>query len=122
MVIIFSTGRRAFVSSSTNQIKSMKQEVFSKYVEKVSEQFGITPQEMFSRSKKREYVDARHLLFYLCSVRPMRLSYIQNYLLMSGYKTQHSSILHGIDAAKKRMDEDPDYVRIANIIQQSVTI
>lgn len=100
----------------------MKQEVFSKYVDKVAEQFSITVSDMFSRSKKREYVDARQLLFYLCSVRPMRLSYIQRYLLMFGYKTQHSSIIHGIDAAKKRMEEDPDYVRIANIIQQSVTI
>lgn len=100
----------------------MKQEVFSKYVEKVSEQFGLTPEQMFSKSKKREYVDARHLLFYLCHSRPMKLSYIQKYLESIGYKTQHSSILHGIDTAKSKLAEDVDYVRVANNIQKSVTI
>ncbi len=115
-------GRREIVSSSTNQIKSMKQEVFLKYVEKVSEQFDITKEQMFSRSKKREYVDARQLLFYLCSNRPMRLSYIQKYLESNGYKTQHSSIIHGINSVKDKMSQDSDYVNIVNSIQQSVTI
>jgi len=100
----------------------MKQEVFSKYVDKVSSQFSISKEEMFSRSKKREYVDARQLLFYLCSIRPMRLGYIQKYLLEHGYKTQHSSIIHGIDAVKKRLADDSDYVRIVNGIEKSVTI
>lgn len=115
-------GRRRFVSSSTTQIKSMKQEVFGKYVEKVSSQFEITKDEMFSRSKKREYVDARQLLFYLCSIRPMRLNYIQKYLEEYGYKTQHSSIIHGIDAVKKRMEDDSDYLRIIDSISNSVKI
>lgn len=100
----------------------MKQDVFTKYVDKVSSQFAITKDEMFSRSKKREYVDARQLLFYLCSIRPMRLNYIQKYLEDNGYKTQHSSILHGIAAVKSRMQDDSDYVRIINNIEKSVTI
>jgi len=100
----------------------MKHEVFDKYVDKVSHQFAISKDEMFSRSKKREFVDARQLLFYLCSIRPMRLNYIQKYLLDHGYNTQHSSIIHGIEAVKKRMQEDSDYVRIVNNIEKSVTI
>jgi hypothetical protein len=49
------------------------------------------------------------------------LTYIQKYLEIYGYKTQHSSIIHGIDAAKTRLADDIDYARIVSTIQKSVT-
>ena len=51
----------------------------------------------------RERVDARHLLYYLCSKRPMRITYIQKYMKANGYNINHSSIIHGINVMKKLM-------------------
>ena len=48
----------------------MKQEIFNKYVKKVCQLFDLTNEEVFTKSKMRERVDARHLLYYLCSKRP----------------------------------------------------
>ena len=56
----------------------MKHDVFNQYVERVSDLFGVSRDEMFSKSKKRECVDARHLVYYLCNKRPMQITYIQN--------------------------------------------
>lgn len=90
----------------------MKHEAFNGYVDKVTKLFSIDKTTLFSKTKKREVVDARQMLYYLCSVRPMRISYIQRYLEANGYFVQHTSIIHGIRAIKKRMSEDPDYISI----------
>jgi len=90
----------------------MKHEVFNSYVDKITQLFSIDKQTLFSKTKKREVVDARHILYYVCSVRPMRISYIQRYLEANGYSVQHTSILHGIRTIKKKITEDPDYVSI----------
>ena len=59
----------------------MKQDVFNQYVDRVTDLYQIKKFELFSKSKKRELVDARHLLYYLCAKRPMKLIYIQKYKL-----------------------------------------
>ena len=43
----------------------MKEAVFNSYVGKVTSIFNISQKELFSKSKKRVLVDARHLLYYL---------------------------------------------------------
>jgi len=45
----------------------MKQDVFNQYSERVADVFHVTKEELFSKSKKPELVDARRLLYYLCS-------------------------------------------------------
>jgi len=90
----------------------MKHEAFNNYVDKITNLFSIDKNTLFSKTKKREIVDARHILYYLCSIRPMRISYIQRYLETNGYFVQHTSIIHGIKSIKKKMGEDPDYVSI----------
>ena len=55
----------------------MKRNIFNEYVEQVIELYGITKGELFQKSKVREIVDARHVLYYLCYNRPMKLKYIQ---------------------------------------------
>jgi len=100
----------------------MKQDVFNQYVEKVVDLFNITKDELFSKSKKRELVDARHLLYYLCSKRPMRLNYIQKYMSENGYVIQHSSVIHGISVIEERIKTDTDYISIVKEVEKAVFI
>ena len=100
----------------------MKHDVFNQYVERVSDLFGISKDEIFSKSKKRELVDARHLVYYLCSKRPMQVTYIQKYMNEAGYDIKHSSIIHGISAVEQKIAEDKDYVSVVKEVDRAVFI
>jgi chromosomal replication initiation ATPase DnaA len=100
----------------------MKQDIFNQYVDRVVDLFRISKEELFSKSKKREIVDARHLLYYLCHKRPMSITYIQKYMNESGYEIQHSSIIHGINSVSERVKEDADYMQIVKEIDKAVFI
>ena len=47
----------------------MKQKIFKYYALKISNEFDITLEEMFTQTKKGQIVDARQLLYYLCVKR-----------------------------------------------------
>jgi chromosomal replication initiator protein len=100
----------------------MKQDVFNQYVERVADLFGISKEDIFSKSKKREYVDARHLVYYLCSKRPMQIMYIQKFMNEAGYDIKHSSIIHGISAVEQKIAQDKDYVSIVKDMERAVFI
>ena len=100
----------------------MKHDVFNQYVERVSDLFGISKDEIFSKSNKRELVDARHLVYYLCSKRPMQVTYIQKYMNEAGYDIKHSSIIHGISAVEQKIAEDKDYVSVVKEVERAVFI
>lgn len=100
----------------------MKHDIFNQYVEKISDLFGISKDELFSKSKKRELVDARHLVYYLCSKRPMQITYIQKYMNEAGYIITHSSIIHGISAVEQKIAKDKDYVSVVNEVERAVLI
>jgi chromosomal replication initiation ATPase DnaA len=100
----------------------MKHEVFNQYVERVVDLFGITKEDFFSKTKKRAIVDARQLVYYLCSKRPMQVTYIERYMNEAGYEIKHSSIIHGISAVEKRMVEDKDYVSVVREVERAVFI
>lgn len=92
----------------------MKQDIFNQYVERITNRFGIKREELFSKSKKRELVDARHLLYYMCVKRPMRINYIQRYMADNGYDIQHSSIIHGVNMTISKIKNDKDYVDLVH--------
>lgn len=100
----------------------MKSDIFNQYVDRISDLFGITKEDLFSKTKKREVVDARYLLYYLCFNRPMTISYIQKYMLNNNYDIQHTTIMYGISTVDKRVKDDPDYLQIVKDIQKSVFI
>jgi len=95
----------------------MKTTIFNQYVERVCFLFNVEQELLFSKTKRRDVVDARHLLYYLCSVRPMRIVYIQEYMSENGYQINHSSIHHGISVVKEKMLADKDYVKEVNLIK-----
>jgi len=100
----------------------MKQEVFNQFVDRVSEKARISREDLFSRSKRRELTDARHLLYFLCSSRHMQISYIQKYMEESGYKVQHSSVIHGINSVENKVTKDADYRAIVKELNKSVSL
>lgn len=100
----------------------MKEDIFAQYSERICELFRISKEEMFSRSKKREVVDARHLLYYLCFRRPMSLRYIQKFLLNQGYDVKHSSIIHGIQSVTEKVGNDSDYASVVKDMEKAVFI
>jgi chromosomal replication initiation ATPase DnaA len=100
----------------------MKSDVFNQYVDRVSELYNVNKKDLFSKSKKREFVDARHLIYYLCSKRPIQISYIQKYMDDNGYKVGHSSVCHGIRSIQGKVDEDRDYKTIIKELDKAVFI
>ena len=100
----------------------MKVDIFNQYVERICDLFGIQRDEIFSKSKRRQLVDARYLLYYLCFKRPMTVSYIQKFVLDSGYITQHTTIIYGISTVEKIIKDDPDYLQVVKDIQKAVFI
>lgn len=90
----------------------MKEDVFNKYVEEVTRIFRITREQLFSKDKTTAIADARHMLYYLCYHRPMRLVYIQEYMKKNGYTIGHSAIIHGIRKVEEASKEDADYARL----------
>lgn len=98
----------------------MKHDIFNSYVNIISDRFDIPKEDLFKRTKRRDLVDARHLLYYLCAKRPMRIKYIQDYMTQNGYKINHSSVIYGIDSVAEKMKSDKDYVSIIRSIESSV--
>lgn len=100
----------------------MKIDVFNQYAERIAELFSIEKAQVFSKSKRRDIVDARHLLYYLCFKRPMSVAYIQRYMKENGYIIQHSSIIHGINIVTQRVKDDSDYMHVVKDIEKAVFI
>jgi chromosomal replication initiation ATPase DnaA len=98
----------------------MKKQIFNQYAQKIADLFGVDKQELFVKSKKRDLVDARHLLYYLCFHRPMKLISIQNFMDENGYNISHPSVIHGINTVEQRVAEDADYTSIIKSIEKSV--
>lgn len=96
----------------------MKEKVFDTYARKIADLFGLDVEDLFVKSKKRDVVDARQLLYYACSKRPMRVVYIQEFMKRNGYDIGHTSILHGINVAAKRAKSDRDYKRVVKSLDQ----
>jgi len=96
--------------------------IFKQYRSQVSELFDINEEEIFTKSKRRDIVDARQLLYFLCSERPMRVRYIKQYMDDNGYSVGHSTIIHGIKLVKERLSYDEDLGAIIKIIQSCVTV
>jgi chromosomal replication initiation ATPase DnaA len=100
----------------------MKQNIFNEYATKCADLFSISEELLFTKSKRRDIVDARYLLYYMCSERPMRIVYIQEYMFSKGYLINHSSIIYGINQVKQRLEGDGDYRKVIKQLKSCVTV
>ena len=94
----------------------MKKEIFDKYAYAIAKQFHLTLDQMMEKTRRRDCVDARQMLYYLCMERPIRISYIQRFMGDYGHSVSHSTIIHGYKKAKEMIDKDNDFKDIANEI------
>ncbi len=94
----------------------MKKEIFDAYAIAIAKQFHLTMDQMFDKTKKREIVDARQMLYYMCMERPIRISYIQRFMSEQGHSVSHSTIIHGYKKAKELIDNDKDFKQVVNDI------
>lgn len=100
----------------------MKKNVFDYFVKEVCKQFLINQEDLMTKSKRRDIVDARHLLYYLCFHRPMQIRYIQEYMGGYGYEVGHSTIIHGIDVVSDKFEEDEDYQKSIAEINNGIAV
>lgn len=95
----------------------MKKDIFDAYAVAIAKQFHLTLDQMFNKTKRREIVDARQMLYYLCMERPIRISYIQRFMEDQGHSVAHSTIIHGYKKAKELIDKDKDFQDVVTQIR-----
>ena len=71
----------------------MKRDIFEEYAVQVAKEFHLELDSLYKKSKQRNLVDARQILYLLCVDRPIRLSFIKfpiinNMLLQSQHHLQ----------------------------------
>lgn len=74
----------------------------------VTEHYGITPEELFTRTRKREIVFPRQLFFYLCCRYTKKSQdYIGKISERYGIKKyDHATVLHGRNSIQNYIDTD----------------
>jgi chromosomal replication initiation ATPase DnaA len=100
----------------------MKKEIFNQYYAIVCERYNINPDELFGSGRKANVAEARHMLYFLCQRRNMRITFIQQCLDERGVKVAHPNVIHGTRTIQKLVDTDKDYARMVDAITDSVTI
>lgn len=90
----------------------MKRQIYEEIFNEISNHFELTKEEILTHTKKREIVDARQVIYYVCVNRGMRISHIQSYLKQDGYNVTHSTIINGIKMVDSNINQDEDYKKI----------
>ena len=98
----------------------MKSDLFNKYAAAISDISGIRTSDIFSKNKARAVADARNLLYYMCKKRMMTPAYIRKYMSDKGYDTGFFPIAYGIKSVEKKLDSDPDYNSIVELVDKKV--
>lgn len=105
-----------------SSIKIMKKEILERYTDKIVELFRVSKKDFFSKTKKKELVDARQLLYFIAKDRQINVVYIQDYMIENGHDICHSTIIHGINNVRDKVESDEDYNKIINNINRQVSI
>jgi chromosomal replication initiation ATPase DnaA len=100
----------------------MKRDVFNEYTDVVIRTYHISREDLFSKSKRPEIVDARQTLYFLCYNRPMHINFINRCMKDNGYDTAHTTILRGIIAMEEKIKSDPDYANMIDKIQNGFSL
>lgn len=90
----------------------MKRKIYEEIFNEISNHFGLTKSEILTPTKKREVVDARQVVYYVCMNRGIRISDMQSYLNKDGYSVTHSTIINGLKMVEKNINKDEDYNKI----------
>ena len=98
----------------------MKKDIFNQYADAIASMFRIPKEKLFIKNKARDIVDARNLLYFVCSSRQMRLVTIQEYMAEEGYNISHTTIIHGIRRVHEQIISDKDYLTSISKIESCI--
>tara|TARA_R100000935_G_C2805670_1_gene152542 strand:- start:558 stop:860 length:303 start_codon:yes stop_codon:yes gene_type:complete len=99
----------------------MKNEIIKEYVVQIAKRFELPTEQMFEKTKRRDIVDARQMLYYLCIDRNIKPSYIKLSLKkFYNFDVERSTILHGNKKAKSLLESDSDIKKMLYQIQENV--
>ncbi len=106
-----------------NKIKynQMKKGIFNKYVDKICKVYYIEQQELFTKDKRTDLADARHLLYFLSIETPMTIAQLRKYMKDNDYDISHSSIYHGYNKMTSLIANDKEVNKIVKGIQKECT-
>lgn len=77
-----------------------------------------TKLDIFDKSRRQKYVEARALFNYLIKVEfGQTLFRIRDYYLSKGKKSHHTTILHSIKSFKEIAFKNPQYIEIIDAIK-----
>jgi|TARA_R110000787_G_scaffold44300_2_gene108794 chromosomal replication initiation ATPase DnaA len=99
-----------------------KKTIFNQYADRVCIAHNISTKQLFTKDKTKHIADARHMLYYLCIERPMRIAYIETFMKESGYNITHSSIIYGFKKIQQNKLKDNDFKAIVKQIKECVTL
>jgi hypothetical protein len=100
----------------------MKKILFNQLLDRVVKAFSMKdPNAVFMRTKRQDIVDARQLLYYLCSVRGISLADILRFMEENGLPIKHPAVINGIRKVQEKVINDQDYKLIVDKIQKSVS-
>jgi chromosomal replication initiator protein len=85
-------------------------------LEKVCKHYGVTQQEVMSKSRKRDYVQVRQVSMYLAQ-KHTKMPAGRIGQLIGG--RDHSTVIHSCSAIEKRLKVDMAFVEEMNSIEHS---
>ena len=94
----------------------MRKKQFNQILVQVEEIMGISKNVFLEKSKNRDHVEARDLLFYLCNQNNMRATTIQNFCHDLGYETDTSQISRGKFKIEKLISKDKEWSNLIKSI------
>jgi len=101
----------------------MKKAIFDKYITEICKLYRFADEsEIWSKSKRRDYANARYLLFFLAVRRGINKREVQRYAAEYGWLVARSNVIHAVRTMQQLMDTDVDYSSIIRRIETATTI
>ncbi|MDE6465028.1 MAG: chromosomal replication initiator protein DnaA [Muribaculaceae bacterium] len=103
----------------SNAVKIQRRQVnFEMVTEAVASHFKITPDLLFTKTRKREIADARHVVMYLAKkLVKMPLTTIGQRL-----DRTHATVIHGVQCVEDRLAREKQFAADVETIETSIAI
>lgn len=90
-------------------MEGKKRNQFNSYVKSVAVAFDVSEDDIFSDSREKDVIDARHMIMYLCKARPMPMKFIHSMFDERGLVMDYTSVMYGCKSGEKKAKKDVDF-------------
>ena len=101
-------------------MKQVKKIKFDRCVDIVKTQLDVNESTIFSNTRSMDGVDARSILYRLCSKSSIRNNVISKYMHENGVKVTDSNISASIKRINKLVSDDKDWADIVKRLEKLV--